>query len=138
MSKPIILALILSLLVVSGCATTKQPLIASPNFVEEYLPAVLGVEGEYNEITAELKMARWLGIDLEPIKDELTNILDIYWVYYRAAHTYLTSGDLSRYKQAVGRAENALQKVRDLLEKAEKAAPQEAPPESSKPKRLSL
>ena len=117
MKKTTFLALILSLtLVASGCAVSSQQLLGSPNFVAEYLPELLSLEKEANDVLEQLQMLAFVGINAEEFVDEMQGHFDTYWVHYYAANVFLSSGDRDRYVQAVGRAEHSLSKITDIIE----------------------
>ena len=110
------IVLILSLLVASGCAVSSQQLLGSPNFVAEYLPELLSLEKEANDVLEQLGMLAFVGINAEEFVDEMQGHFNTYWVYYHAANVFLSSGDRDRYVQAVGRAEHSLAKITDIID----------------------
>ncbi len=136
MKKTTFLALILSLLVVNGCAVSSRQLLGSPNFVKENLPRLLSVEKEANEVLEQLRMMAFVGLNLEDQVDEMQGYFDTYWVYYHAANVYLSNGDRDLYVQAIARAEHSLQKMRDVIN--EQLDNLEAPAPETKPETLSL
>ena len=136
MKKTTFLALILSLLVVSGCAVSSQQLLGSPNFVEENLPRLLALEQESDQIVAQLQMMAMFGIAPEDGLEEMQEHYNFYWVYYNAANVYLSSGNRDLFVQAIARAELALQKVREIFQ--ENLGSLESPEPETKPETLSL
>ena len=135
MKETTLLALILSLLVVSGCAVSSQQLLGSPNFVAEYLPELLSLEKEANDVLEQLRMLAFVGISAEEFVDEMQGHFNTYWVYYHAANVFLSSGDRDRYVQAIGRAEHSLAKITDIIDEL---LDNFAGPEPIKPETLSL
>ena len=134
--KKLFLILILSLLVVSGCAVSSQQLLGSPNFVKENLPQLLSVEQEAEAVLQQLQMLAFIGVDLEEFVDEMQNHFNTYWVYYHAANVYLSGGNRDLFVQAIARAEHSLQKIRDVIDESLDSL--EAPEPETKPETLSL
>ena len=134
--RPLILALILSLLVASGCAVSSQQLLGSPNFVKENLPALLSIEQEGQGVLEQIRMMTFMGFELEEVADEMQDYFNTYWVYYNAANVYLSNGNRDLYVQAIARAEHSLQKIRDVIN--EQLDSLEAPAPETKPETLSL
>ncbi len=136
MKKTTFLALILSLLVASGCAVSSQQLLGSPNFVKENLPALLSIEQEGRGVLQQIQMMAFMGLNVGDVADEMQAHFNTYWVYYNAANVYLSSGNRNLFVQAIARAELALQKIRDVIN-ASLDSP-ESPEPKTKPKKLSL
>lgn len=114
----ILLALILSLVVVSGCASQVGPkLIAPTSFVQENLVRLMAAETKQDRLLSEIKMVGQFGVDTKAIKKEFLNYRDLHWVHFFAAQTYLVNGDLDLFVQAVAKAEHYTQKAQDLLDK---------------------
>lgn len=134
--KVILVALILSLLVASGCAVSSQQLLGSPNFVKENLPELLSVEKDANEVLQQLQMLAFVGLNMEEVVDEMQGYFNTYWVYYNAANVYLSSGNRELFVQAIARAEHSLQKIRDVIN--EQLDSLESPEPETKPETLSL
>ena len=137
MGPPIILALILSLtLVASGCTVSSQQLLGSPNFVQENLPALLSIEKEAKKVLGQMQMMSFMGFNMEELIDEIQSYFDTYWVYYNAAHVYLSNGNQDLFVQAIARGEHSLQKIRDVIN--ESLDNLEAPAPETKVENLSL
>ena len=134
--RPWILALILSLLVVSGCAVSSQQLLGSPNFVKENLPTLVSIEQEAAGVLEQLQMIAFMGFELWEVADEMQGYFNTYWVYYNAANVYLSSGNHELFVQAIARAEHSLQKIRDVIDASLDSL--EAPEPETKPERMSL
>ena len=134
--KNYLMILILSLLVVSGCAVSSQQLLGSPNFVKENLPALLSIEQEGKGVLEQIQMMAFVGLNLEEVADEMQDYFNTYWVYYNAANVYLSSGNQDLFVQAIARAEHALQKIRDVI--TESLDSLESPEPETKPESMSL
>ena len=132
----IILALLLTLLVANSCAVSSQQLLGSPNFVKENLPRLLSLEKESEQIVAQLRMMTMFGIAPEDSLEEMQEHYNFYWVYYNAANVYLSNGNRDLFVQAIARAEQALQKVRDAFQ--ESLGNLESPEPETKPETLSF
>ena len=136
--RPLILALILSLLVASGCAVSSQQLLGSPNFVAEYLPELLSLEQQSEEVIMNLQMLSLLGLPSEEDLAKMQAHFNTYWVYYHAANVHLADGDRDLFIQTVARAEHALEKIREAIGKSTDSFLGEAPEPETKPETLSL
>jgi len=131
--RNLLVTIALSLLVASCSAPRVQ--IAPRSYIQENLPKLLTEEKRHDQLRQMVKAALLMMAferDVDYAVEMLNGIDGEYWVYYYAAHTYLSSGDDEAFQEALDLMRARMNEAEDWFEAWVKEDSQpEKPKESS-------